>query len=76
MAKPEPNLVEKMKASPIKNLRWLLAIVTSEEDRCGKDSLEGLNKAPIVAPVKRQSKEGQHLAGAGKMHNSTLLPNR
>ena len=71
---PEVDVIEEVEARPIDQPVAGRLLFRTEEDRRGKDTLEALHHAAIIAAVLGEPEELQHLSGACEMHGAALLP--
>ena len=73
---PEVEAIEEVETRPIDQpgTGWLL--FGAEEDGRGKDALEALDDAAVIAAVLGKPEELQHLGGAFETYGAALLPER
>ena len=73
---PEVNLIKKVESSPLNQLASGRLLFGAEEDGRGKDALEALDDAAVIAAVLGKPEELQHLGGAFETYGAALLPER
>ena len=72
-SKPEMNAIKKMKTRGIHQPISIRMILGAEEDGRCEDSLETLNNSPIMAPIRSEAEEIEHLKGSFKVDGATFL---
>jgi hypothetical protein len=70
---PKLNAIKEVEPGPVRQTISAFLVLGAKEDRCGKNTLETLHNALIVAAVFGETEEIQHLSGAMEPDDSALL---